>query len=942
MNPMMIHAIASRLVQVVGTLLPVYGIFALLKKKDHGESMIFLLMADIACLFMNVCYLLMMDAVDVSAAFSNLRMQYISNALFYFFFTLFVLKYLKLRIHPVPFIIWGLVELIGTTMLMTSRFAGAMFHDFRIETGSSTSINYMTATMGVFTLVRNNAICLLTILLIMMTAFQCIRSSVKSVRQSYIKLLIAESVVSATLIFQMAIKWSYDPAPILGSIAIMYIIKSVAKGEFYNIAEESRKWALAQSKNVIITVDTRYKYIDANDEAKKLFPLIQKCRLYSYVPDFVRELFDTEEAVVCIDGKYYDRQVSEMRHDSEVMGHCLVLRDITDRQLLLEEVEYQRDKANAAVEARSAFMSNMSHEIRTPMNAIVGMTDIILRTDLTSEQKGYLYNIKNSGKALLSLVNDILDFSKIDAGKMEIVNQDYEPMSMFNDIRMILLNRIGDKPIELKFDIDSELPAKLYGDNLRVRQILINLGNNATKFTDSGTITITTEVRSVVDDDIELYFAVTDTGMGIKEEDLGRLFAAFAQVDTTKNHSKEGTGLGLSISKQLAELMGGSIGVSSVYGEGSTFYFTIHQKVRSEEKAGSIDDAYTIIQEEVIDFEAPDAQILLVDDNEMNIKVALGLLEPIHMQIETASNGKEALEMISSNRNYDLVLMDHMMPIMDGCEATQKLRALNDDYCKNVPVLALTANVIASARNEFASAGMNDFISKPIEMKEICAKLKKWLPEGRVRLLSDAEIAAVNEKEEEELPVIEGLNVAAGVAASGSKDLFISLLGDFYKLMDMKSQKIQKCLADDMIRDYTVEVHALKNTARMIGALELSEEFYELEQAGNAGDKALLLAKTPGVLEHLNGYKTVLEPYAAQGEGKQADAPELISIISRIRDCMDCFDTDGSDAAMKELEDYSIPSNCMALMNELRAYVADLAMEDVIATCDKMIEALNS
>ena len=726
------------------------------------------------------------------------------------------------------------------------------------------------------------------------------------------------------------------------------------------------------------------------------------------------------------------------------------------KTLKMQRVEMEKDRAEAANEAKSAFLSNMSHEIRTPMNAIVGMTDILLRGEHSKQTREYLNNIKNSGTALITIINDILDFSKIESGKLEIMEEEYEPMSMFHDVSMIFLNRIGNKKVELLYDIDKNMPTKLWGDAQRIRQVVINLMNNAIKFTESGYVKLTVRTSVVDEENVELVFMVEDTGQGIKTEDLGKLFGSFQQVDTKRNRYKEGTGLGLAISKQLVELMHGNLGVKSQYGEGSTFYFNLPQKVIDGRRAAAIrtekgqnsvigikiasnivknnmkklasvyeikcidftqdalekvdflitdavetlseeerawvkepDGVLCLLQnpmienhmngkamilnkpvyslnfcqllnheemvfksadEEELHFIAPQASILIVDDNEMNLKVAKGLLEPFQMQIDFAVNGKEAVQRVEEKK-YDIVFMDHMMPVMDGIEATKMIREMEGDYYQQLPLVALSANATSEARELFLQAKMNDFVAKPIKLKTISKCILRWLPEELVTMVEKPQKEQedfVSQTTEgtvaEENLEIEGLDVAEGIRNCGSKKLFLELLGDFYKLIDPKSEKLEKCLAEDMLRDYTIEVHALKNTARMIGAMELSDLFYQMEQLGNAGEKEQIEERTPEVLKLYRSYKEILVDYAKapETEAIQVSVQEIQDALMRLHDAVDCFDLDEADLVLKELEGFALPKELEPMLEQLGAYVADVAMEDVMQLTEEMCNRLKT
>ena len=391
-------------------------------------------------------------------------------------------------------------------------------------------------------------------------------------------------------------------------------------------------------------------------------------------------------------------------------------------------------QAEASNEAKSAFLANMSHEIRTPMNAICGMTDLLLDENLSERGKEYAETIKTSGEGLLSIINDILDFSKIESGKMPIIPEEYYFASMIHDVMSMMEIRVKGKPVELIAKVSDSVPRKLYGDIGRVKQIMINIMGNAMKFTHEGMITLSASWQQAEGDTGRLIISVTDTGIGIKKEDIPKLFHSFEQVDMRKNRGVEGTGLGLSISKLLVESMGGSINVESEYGRGSTFSFDIVQKVIDARPCEYNKNKKVVERRQfTIDFTAPGARVLVVDDNKVNLRVATGLLKKFGIVPDLVDNGRDSVDMIRRQTQYDLIFMDHMMPELDGIEATKLIRAIGTPYAQNLPIVALSANAVKGMEDEFLVGGMDDFLPKPINLEMLGVILKKWLPEDLIQ-----------------------------------------------------------------------------------------------------------------------------------------------------------------------------------------------------------------
>ncbi len=425
--------------------------------------------------------------------------------------------------------------------------------------------------------------------------------------------------------------------------------------------------------------------------------------------------------------------IEKIRDDfGDVIGYVVSATDLTERLKYIDELNVARNNADKANAAKSAFLASMSHEIRTPLNAVLGMDEMIMRESDIEEIHKHSAGIMDAGKSLLSIIDDILDFSKIESGMMTLAPVDYQVNKEVRELYNIVTFRARKKGLQLMFDIDPTMPRVLHGDEIRVRQILINIINNAIKYTKVGWVKVNIGYEKQQDGNIVVVASVEDTGIGIRKEDLPKLFDKFQRFDENINHRVEGTGLGLSIVYNLLNMMGGSIDVKSVYQRGSKFTVWIPQIVVDSTPVGTFDMEYsTEVKEYKESFKAPEARVLVVDDNQINLNIVKGLLKRTEMCIDVVSSGYECLENVEKTK-YDIILLDHMMPEMDGVEVLERLKSMNNNMSKDAPIIALTANAIVGAKEHYMSLGFDDYLSKPIDSKELENVIRKYLPDNMI------------------------------------------------------------------------------------------------------------------------------------------------------------------------------------------------------------------
>ena len=611
-------------------------------------------------------------------------------------------------------------------------------------------------------------------------------------------------------------------------------------------------------------------------------------------------------------------------------------------------IEKDKQAAEMANEAKGRFLAHMSHEIRTPINAVLGMDEMILRESREAAVREYALDIQNAGKSLLALINDILDISKIDSGKLEIIPVEYDVSSLIHDTVNMIYQKAVSKELSVEVQVDETLPSRLLGDDIRIRQVLLNLLNNAVKYTEQGSVTlsVTGEKKG---QKVLLHFNVKDTGVGIKEEDQPKLFEEFQRIEESRHHNVEGTGLGMNITLQLLHLMGSHLEMTSTYGEGSAFFFDLEQDIIDETPVGKLSERIKQQEQQYVyeaAFTAPDADILVVDDNAVNRKVFRNLLKDTLMRIDEADSGEECLKKVV-NKKYDLIFLDHMMPGMDGIETLHAFPKLE------TPVIALTANAVSGAKEMFLQNGFDDFLSKPIVYLKLEKMLQKYLPQGKIMegaAMQTPEEQSCKETEEirqirQRLETVSELNLEyAYLHMKDPKELF-SVIEDFVQMADADADALdalEKTIFDgDNLRQYRVKVHAMKTSAAMIGALTVSGIAKLLEAAARDEKTDVIKTMHPIFLEQWKSLteqlKAICTVKADEQELEEPDKEFLERELTLLTQAMAEYDVDVADEIIEKLSHYRYLGEKKAVFDALAQAVRCLDAEAVMEGVSKLL-----
>ncbi len=706
------------ILQVLAVVICMFSIVLLLLQRNTKQSKMMLL--TIVCAFIqNFGYLLELMATTLGEAMIAVKIEYVGTAYIAYFLTFFMFRYSNINFPRKYSWIWfG----FSSTVLLAVLF-------YQYNSFYYTSTEFVHTGLFPHIVLGKGPLYVLNALTIYGGLIICSVVSCRSFRRvedkrmktNYMLLTIASVI---PLICHMAgllgLVGGYDMAPIGVALAVTIFCYAIIKQRIFDVVEFAHESILTNMGDAVVIVDAAYCYMEANQKAIGLFPSLAGCYPGNRIEDEVllHAFKEIHERQVIIGNRYYNVHVNEVVNNNDLGGYVALFLDVTDSINQLERMRELKEQADHANMAKSLFLANMSHEIKTPINAILGMNEVILRDYQEPTLTEYSTNIKDATQTLLSLVNDLLDFSRIEAGKIEIRPAAYDLDDLLHSLTEMFEAKATEKQLDFVVELGEDLPKELLGDETRVRQVATNILSNAVKYTKEGFVKFHVLCQPLDDEKINLIISVEDSGIGIREEDIPKLFESFQRLDEEQNRTVEGIGLGLNITMQILKMMGGDLKVYSVYGRGSVFTAIMPQKLLHA------DETHETVHQTA--FIAPEAKVLLVDDSKTNLMVEQALLQKTQVQTTAVLSGEECLDMICKE-HFDLIFLDHRMPGMDGIETLKRIKSMRS-LCEDTPIVMLTANAVNDARNDYLKLGFDELLSKPVDSKMMEDMVQKFLP----------------------------------------------------------------------------------------------------------------------------------------------------------------------------------------------------------------------
>ncbi|MCM1058520.1 MAG: ATP-binding protein [Firmicutes bacterium] len=902
----------------------------------------------------NCGYLLELLAGSREAAIMAAKIQYLGSTFIGLCFCWFIYIYCNMKVPEKLLRVLSVLDLGILAVIFTCDHHSLYYTEMKWEQGISGRY-YLTLSYGPVYYIFLLLACAIPYVMSYYALFHTVMFSRKHMEGRRYKsfLVIALLPLAALIIYMARLIPNFDVTPVTVGVVLSGIVLLVWGRKNYDFSRMALEVALRNMDDGVIMLDEKKRIVSYNPAAAAIFT--ELC--FQSVGDSIEDMEDFPENVLDEDtrktfelnGRSYESHVKQIPGKREVnQGYVVLVMDVTETRDYIEELKDIRRQAEQANIAKSEFLANMSHEIRTPMNAVVGLSEIIMEESRGRKVYGYACDIRSAARNLLTIINDILDLSKAESGKMELIPEDYYIRAAVRDVVNMMDIAAFQRGLTLKCEYDESIPAAYYGDVGRIKQILINIMNNAVKFTKEGYVRISVGGTPGEEPDTELLsFRIEDTGCGIRPEDMEKIFEDFKQADAKRNRGVEGTGLGLSITKRLVRLMKGTIELESVYGEGTTFIIKIPQKIVDSRPLSEVPDipAQEAVAAET--FTVSGYKVLVVDDNKINRKVAIGFLKKYGFELTQAESGREAIDLVKNTR-FHIIFMDHMMPGMDGVEATRIIRSECGENGSRPVIVALTANAMEGVREKFLQLGFQDFVSKPIDRKALHEVLLRWIPaadrrEGRPEETKEWQ----DETEAAEAFGFENISIA-GIDVqealkhhSGGVEDYLELL-ELYCMDGRRKHGLLQELADAKdYGTYQVEVHGLKSASANVGAMELSALAKRHEEAAAAGDAAFIAGQAGELVAAYRKQLEAIEDFLGSMAGGGKDGisetepdiggEELLREIGKALEELENFRSKESARILEELLKHRLDPETAGKLKEvqeqLKMYEDDAAEE---------------
>lgn len=830
------------ILQFVVIIFILHTLFMLMRgDSTHAQKMMIYFLT--TSLIQNMGYLLEICAKSLEAAMVAVKVEYLGSAFLAWFYMMFIIHYCDRKDNYIFERILLLMDCIVLIFVWTSEYHTVYYREVVFDEGGLYPhlVLYYGPAFFIY-LVFSAMIPWLYAIFVLIKSYINEKNKKKhKAMHTVIVLTFASGITMLAYVFRLLPISYYDPTPVAIGFMLAFMVKAVWNRKDYDLIRVAGNTVLNSLDDGVLTLNENRKVLSYNETARHIFPEIAEGRSIGEVPHFPMTLFEPEDKGKFIIGdKHYEGHIRVLKDvEQDVRGYAILIVDATETYEYVNKLMNLREKAEKANRAKSDFLANMSHEIRTPMNAIIGLSELVIEESSGRKVYDYACNIKSAAVNLLAIINDILDLSKVEAGKMKLVEDNYYLQILMEDTLNLVQVAAMQKGLKMKMEMDESLPCQLYGDEGKIRQVLINLINNAIKFTKNGSVFLGVKGNLTGQESMELIFTVEDTGIGIKKEDMQSIFNVFEQVDMRKNRSSEGSGLGLAITKSFVELMQGNVKVESEYGKGTCFTVTIPQKVVDGRSVKDAPITRQFVQKKSTrKFTCKDYNVLVVDDNAINRKVAGKMIAAYGICVDEADSGKMSIVMAGENE-YDMIFMDHMMPEMDGIEAAKLILSEYGDNRRAPVMIALTANAIHGAREMYLSNGFDDFLAKPFERFQLYEVLNKWIPEEqKVYDLEEDKEGITSDISDSDLIKLfmADVDVVTAAKKQGSIKRYQELLKLFYEEGIEKKPLLEELVHQGDMESYVTEVHSLKNASMNIGAVRLSDVAKQHENAGKAGD----------------------------------------------------------------------------------------------------------